>query len=73
MASDTNQAASRKFIKLAEVRELTSFSTTEIYRRMAAGKFPKQVKLGPNCSVWIESEVVAWVDARIAESRGEAA
>lgn len=63
----------RRFIKLAEVRSLTTLSTSEIYRRIAAGTFPAQIMLGPKSAVWIESEVLAWCEARIAESRGVAA
>ncbi|MEB0119218.1 AlpA family phage regulatory protein [Pseudomonas sp. CCI1.2] len=63
----------RRFIKLAEVKALTTLSTSEIYRRLAADAFPRQVVLGPKSVVWIESEVLAWCDARIAESRVEAA
>ena len=59
----------RRFIKLAEVKALTTLSTSEIYRRIAADSFPKQVTLGPKSVVWIESEVLAWCEARIAESR----
>ncbi|QQE87905.1 helix-turn-helix transcriptional regulator [Azotobacter chroococcum] len=70
-AASTAQA--RRFIKVAEVRSLTTLSTSEIYRRIAAGTFPAQIMLGPKSAVWIESEVLAWCEARIAESRGEAA
>ena len=49
-----------RFIKLAKVREHTSLSSSEIYRRIAAGEFPKQVSLGPKSSAWVESEVLAW-------------
>jgi len=69
----TEAAKARRFIKLPEVRSLTTLSTSEIYRRVAAGTFPKQVMLGPKSAVWIEAEVIAWADARIAESRGEVA
>ena len=63
----------RRFIKLTEVRSLTTLSTSEIYRRIAAGTFPAQIMLGPKSAVWIEAEVLAWCEARIAESRGVAA
>lgn len=63
----------RKFIKLREVKALTTLSTSELYRRIAAGTFPRQVMLGPKSAVWIEAEVMAWCDERIAASRGEAA
>lgn len=63
----------RRFIKRQEVESITGLSCTEIYRRISAGTFPKQVALGPKSVVWVESEIRAWCDARIAESRGEAA
>lgn len=63
----------RRFIKLAEVKTLTTLSTSEIYRRIAADAFPKQVVLGPKSVVWIEAEILGWCEARIAESRVEAA
>ena len=74
MANATNTTAPvRRFIKRQEVESITGLSCTEIYRRIAADNFPKQVTLGPKCVVWIEAEVLAWCDARIAESRGEVA
>lgn len=74
MANATNiTAPARRFIKRQEVQSITGLSCTEIYRRVAADTFPKQVALGPKCVVWIEAEVMAWCDQRVAESRGEAA
>jgi prophage regulatory protein len=55
-----------RFIKLGAVKTLTTLSTSEIYRRIAAGRFPKQVMLGPKSAVWIEAEVIAWCDSLIA-------
>lgn len=74
MANATNTTAPvRRFIKRQEVESITGLSCTEIYRRIAAGKFPKQVTLGPKSVVWIESEVLTWCDERIAECRSEVA
>ena len=56
----------RRFIKLGEVKALTTLSTSEISRRIAAGRFPKQVMLGPKSAVWIEAEVIAWCDSLVA-------
>lgn len=63
----------RRFIRRSEVEAMTSLSRSEIYRRVADGTFPAQVKLAPGHSVWVEAEVCAWMDARIAEARGVAA
>ena len=74
MANATNTTPPvRRFIKRQEVESITGLSCTEIYRRVAAGKFPKQVTLGPKSVVWIESEVLTWCDERIAECRSEVA
>lgn len=64
---------SYRLIKLPEVKALTTLSTSEIYRRIAAGTFPKQVLLGPKSAVWPEFLVLAWIEARIQESREEVA
>lgn len=58
----------RRFIKLAEVKAITTLSTSEIYRRIAAGRFPTQIMLGPKSAVWNLSSVLAWCDERIAAS-----
>lgn len=71
MATDTANFRPR-FIKLPQVKYYTSLSTSEIYRRIAAGKFPAQVTLGPKSVAWIESEILQWCDA-LAAQRGEAA
>lgn len=63
----------RRFIKLAAVKTLTTLSTSEIYRRIAAGRFPAQIMLGPKSAVWLESEIFAWCDERIANNRGAVA
>jgi prophage regulatory protein len=57
----------RRFIKRTEVEKLTTLSTSEIYRRIAAGTFPAQVNLGPKSVAWIEAEVLAWCDALAAQ------
>lgn len=59
----------RRFIKLAQVKDYTSLSTSEIYRRIAAGTFPKQITLGPKSVAWIESEVLAWCDDLAAQRK----
>ncbi|SER51229.1 MULTISPECIES: helix-turn-helix transcriptional regulator [Pseudomonas] len=55
-----------RFIKLPEVKRITSLSMTEIYRRIGKGQFPKQIRVGPKSVVWVEREVRAWVDLMVA-------
>ena len=68
MAAHTNSNQHpRRFIKLPKVKDYTSLSTSEIYRRIAAGTFPAQVTLGPKSVAWIEAEVIAFCDALAAQ------
>lgn len=61
------QSDTRPFLeRLPQVRTRTGLSRSEIYRRIAAGDFPKPIKLGPRASAWPEHEVTAWIAARIA-------
>lgn len=70
MAAHTNENQTpRRFIKLAEVKTLTTLSTSEIYRRIAAGTFPTQVTLGPKSVAWEEAEVLAWCNDLAAQRK----
>jgi len=61
-----------RFIKRKEVEAITSLSTATIYRLMAEGKFPRQVKVTGRSVAWLESEVSEWVDQKIADSNNVA-
>lgn len=56
-----------KILSLGEVKNLTTLSTSSIYRKIAEGTFPKQVKLSTQSVGWLESEINDWIEARIAE------
>ncbi len=52
---------------LAWVKEATGQTKLQIYRLMADGKFPRQVKTSANTVRWVESEVMSWIQDRISE------
>ena len=58
-----------KFLRLTEVRSLTALSRSSIYAYMAAGTFPAAVNIGARSVAWIESDITAWIAARIAAHR----
>ncbi|WP_342590997.1 AlpA family transcriptional regulator [Isorropodon fossajaponicum symbiont] len=49
-------------IKLYQVLNITTLSRTTIYRLIADGKFPKQIKLSERSSGWVEQEVMDYLD-----------
>lgn len=52
--------AKTDFIRLAEVRQMTGLSKTEIYRRIRDGRFPASIRLGWRTAVWRKDQVQAW-------------
>ena len=59
-------------IRLTEVCRRTGFSKVWIYRLISEGRFPTPVRTGTRAVAFVESEIDAWIAARIAASRGEA-
>lgn len=55
-----------KFLKLKDVKDLTSLSATTIYREMAKGKFPKKILLTETRGAWLQNEVIDYLESRIA-------
>jgi len=50
---------------LSWVIELAGYSKQSIYRLMAAGEFPRNVKLGKRKVAWMESDVYDWLKKRV--------
>jgi prophage regulatory protein len=55
------------FLRRRAVEARTGLPRSSIYDRIAAGEFPKPVPLGGRSVGWLESEIVEWQKARIAE------
>ena len=55
------------FLRRAEVQRVTGLPVSTLYDLMGREKFPKPVPLSPGRVGWIESEVLDWQRARIAE------
>lgn len=56
-----------RYIDIKEVMHKVGMSRVWIYTKISEGNFPKPIKLGSNCSRWVESEVDEWMEARAAE------
>lgn len=66
----TNDAVSLptgRLLRLPEVIARVGLRRSAIYQRMTDGRFPRSRSLGPKCTVWIESEIDAWIRG-VAES-----
>jgi prophage regulatory protein len=63
----------RRFLPLKAVEDRTGLKHAAIYEKMSRGEFPRPVKLSNNPKArkhsvrWLEDEITAWQEARIAE------
>jgi prophage regulatory protein len=60
--------ANYRLLKLPEVERITGKGRTSIYNDPT---FPRPVKIGPRASAWVESEVMSWIEARIASRQAQ--
>ncbi|EAY3718006.1 AlpA family transcriptional regulator [Salmonella enterica] len=59
---------SDKLVDMAFITQLTGLTDKWFYKLIQEGLFPRPIKLGRS-SRWLQSEVEAWLQQRIAESR----
>ena len=62
----SNYTTLEKFIMLPQVQEIVPYSASHLWRLERAGQFPRRVRLGGNRVAWLQSEVSAWVEGKIA-------
>jgi len=58
-------SSASKFYGIEQVMVLVPFAKSTIYKLVSEGEFPKPIKLGKRATVWIKSEVDAWIDMKI--------
>lgn len=55
-----------QLLRLPDVMARTALSRSAVYDLMAAGHFPRPVKIGGRLNAWPVTEIDAWIEARIA-------
>ena len=60
-------SATPTLLSMKQASAMTTLSVSSIKRMMAAGTFPKPVRLGESRIAFVDAEIHAWVRARIAE------
>ena len=64
--SDDDRKQKVRFIRKKEVAARVGWHPSHLMRMVRAGKFPQPVQLGPNSIAFVEEEVTAWMEARVA-------
>jgi len=58
-----------KFLRIKSVCEIVGLSKSYIYQLVSNKQFPQPIQIveGGSAKAWLESEVVAWINSRIAD------
>ena len=62
-----------KILRLPEVLDRVGYRRSKIYALIREQQFPQPVALGPRACGFLETEVDAWIQARVAARDAEAA
>lgn len=69
MNTNTPSLLNDQLVDMAFITGFTQLTDKWFYKLIQLGEFPKPIKLGRS-SRWLQSEVEAWVQQRITDSRG---
>jgi prophage regulatory protein len=65
MTTPTSYPPLERMLRRPEVEKLTGMKCSTLYDNMAAGNFPKPVKIGRRAVAWPESVIRNWVAERM--------
>ena len=65
---DSKSVLNDQLVDMAFITQLTGLTDKWFYKLIKDGDFPAPIKMGRS-SRWLKSEVEAWLQARIAQSR----
>ncbi len=60
-----------KVLRIRDVANTTGLSRTTLWRLERRGDFPRRIRLSPNSTGWIESEIEEWIESRPRKSSSE--
>jgi len=56
-----------RFLRRRSVEDRTGLSRSTIYLFVQSGTFPRPVRIGGRAVAWLESDIDAWIEARLAD------
>lgn len=64
-----NEIAGKRLIRVPEVLRRVGFSRTTMYELIKEGRFPDKIIIGARAVAFVESEIDAWIENTISDSR----
>ena len=62
-----------QFLRLPQVMRRVGLSKPQLYKLITQNEFPSQIKICSRISVWLESDVVEWMQQQIVRHEGGSA
>ncbi|MDC1018743.1 AlpA family transcriptional regulator [Pseudomonadales bacterium] len=60
-----------QFLRLPQVMQQVGLSKPQLYKLIARNQFPSQIKICSRISVWLESDVVEWMQEQVLRHQEE--
>lgn len=61
-----------QILRRPQVQARTGLPKSTLFQKVAAGQFPKPIKLGARATGWLVEDVDRWITERVAASRSAA-
>lgn len=58
--TEANELMTGGFSRIKTVARFAATSPSSVWRWVSEGRFPKPVKIGPACTAWRNSDLLAW-------------
>jgi prophage regulatory protein len=62
----SEERTSARLIRFAEVKHRVGLSRSTVWRLEKANQFPKSIRISSGRRGWLESDISAWIAARVA-------
>ena len=59
-----------RLLRLKQVVLKVGLSRSQIYKLIAKGSFPEQIKIGPKISAWPEHAIDQWISHHVNQGNG---
>lgn len=63
----------QKIVRLADLTSYVGLRRTQVESLISQGRFPKPIRISDRAMGWMEGDLIAWQQARIAERDGTSA
>ena len=60
-----------QFLRLPQVMQRVGLSKPQLYKLITQNEFPSQIKICSRTSVWLESDVVQWMQEQVQRNQEE--